>query len=255
MASPDNILADVDNFLQDLANSSASPPQEHLSMPHQHGPHEHPMHGHEGHMMQHGMGMGMGMHEGHMMKMWFHGGWNEVILFDFWRIDSLSGLILSFIAIFIMGAMYEGIKWFRVFLQMSNSAPKCCRQSENGISLQHVVQDKAPLQDEVGRSNSNENVYNPTTTPPSHTIRSHNRRSSPYTNSSPCSSARLIQAALYIVQLVLAYWLMLIVMTYNTWLTIAVILGAGFGHWLFAVLKIRDAAGETADSFATDACH
>ncbi|KHJ92768.1 Ctr copper transporter family protein [Oesophagostomum dentatum] len=209
------------------------------------------MHNHH-EMMQHG---GMMMHEGHMMKMWFHGGYNEVILFDFWRIDSLSGLIFSFIAIFIMGAMYEGIKWFRVYLQMNSSATHSSHRRENGITLQHVVHDKAPLQNEVARSNSNEDVYNPTTTPPSHAIRSQNRRSSPYSSSPPFSSVRLIQAALYIIQLVLAYWLMLIVMTYNTWLTIAVIVGAGFGHWLFAVLKFQDTASETADSFATDACH
>ncbi|EYC25323.1 hypothetical protein Y032_0012g1822 [Ancylostoma ceylanicum] len=196
-----------------------------------------------------------GGHEGHVMKMWFHGGWNEVILFDFWRIDSFSGLVLSFIAIFIMGAMYEGIKWFRVYLQMNNSMADLTAPKENGISLQHVVHDKAPLHNEVVRSSSNEDVYNPTTTPPSHAVRSHNRRASPYSNSSPCSSVRLIQASLYVIQLVLAYWLMLIVMTYNTWLTIAVILGAGFGHWLFAVLKFREPTGETADSFATDACH
>ncbi|VDM76483.1 unnamed protein product [Strongylus vulgaris] len=281
MASPDNVLADVDTFLQELANSTVKP-SEHLSMSHRHGPHEQHMHGnHVG--MQHGMGMGM--HDGHMMKMWFHGGYNEVILFDFWRIGSISGLVISFIAIFVMGAMYEGIKWFRVYLQMSNSTASSCSQRENGISLQHVVYDKAPLQNDIARSTSNEDVYNPTTTPPSHAIRSHNRRSSPYTSSSPCSSVRLTQAALYVAQLVLAYWLMLIVMTYNTWLNdrlttacslgdvelvcnqlflnslahrfaaIAVILGAGFGHWLFAVLKFRDLAGETADSFATDACH
>ena len=30
---------------------------------------------------------------GHEMKMYFHGGYTEVILFDSWRIDSLGGLI------------------------------------------------------------------------------------------------------------------------------------------------------------------
>lgn len=80
---------------------------------------------------------------------------------------------------------------------------------------------------------------------------------------------RLSQALLYIVQLVVAYWLMLIVMTYNIWLSessflkldfesvlaIAVILGAGFGHWLFAALRFANPDGEAADQIATDACH
>lgn len=36
---------------------------------------------------------------------------------------------------------------------------------------------------------------------------------------------------------------------------LAVILGAGFGHWIFAVLHFANPNGEAADSIATDACH
>ena len=51
---------------------------------------------------------------GHMMMMmYFHGGFNEVILFDFWRISTLAGLIGSMIGCFIMGVLYEGIKSYR----------------------------------------------------------------------------------------------------------------------------------------------
>lgn len=52
----------------------------------------------------------------HMMSMAFHGGYNETILFDFWKISSLSGLIWSMIAIFLVAAMYEGLKYYREFL-------------------------------------------------------------------------------------------------------------------------------------------
>lgn len=31
----------------------------------------------------------------HTMKMWFHSGYEEVILFDFWRIETLSGELFS----------------------------------------------------------------------------------------------------------------------------------------------------------------
>ena len=48
-----------------------------------------------------------------MMMMYFHGGFNEVILFDFWRISTLGGLIGSMIGCFIMGVLYEGIKSYR----------------------------------------------------------------------------------------------------------------------------------------------
>ena len=51
-----------------------------------------------------------------MMKMYFHGGYNEVILFDFWRISTLGGLIGSMIGCFILGILYEGFKFLREFL-------------------------------------------------------------------------------------------------------------------------------------------
>merc|ERR1719278_2475517 len=49
----------------------------------------------------------------HMMKMYFHGGYEEVILFDFWRISTLGGLIGSMIGCFILGILYEGLKFLR----------------------------------------------------------------------------------------------------------------------------------------------
>ena len=57
--------------------------------------------------------IGLGMD---MMKMYFHGGYNEVILFDFWRISTLGGLIASMVGCFILGILYEGLKFLREFL-------------------------------------------------------------------------------------------------------------------------------------------
>ncbi|CAI2319160.1 unnamed protein product [Caenorhabditis sp. 36 PRJEB53466] len=216
----------ADNFLDELAGKAVEP----VKVPEE--AEEHEEHGHGGH----------GGHEGHMMKMWFHGGFEEVILFDFWRTDSLFGMLLSCAAIFIMGATYEGVKWFRVFLQMSQTqsqvlANKSCvetTRSSAGTCHQSVSRSASKPQSEPFLLTS-----------------SVVRNSAP----APFSPQRLVQMLLYILQLVLAYWLMLIVMTYNTYLTAAVVLGAGFGHWLFAVLQLRNSDGEATDSFETDACH
>jgi copper transporter 1 len=43
----------------------------------------------------------------------------------------------------------------------------------------------------------------------------------------------LIQTVLHIVQFTASYWLMLVFMTYNVWLCLAVVLGAGSGYLLF----------------------
>merc|ERR1719244_2017533 len=56
------------------------------------------------------------MNHADMMKMYFHGGYNEVILFDFWRISSVGGLIGSMIGCFLLGVLYEGLKFFREFM-------------------------------------------------------------------------------------------------------------------------------------------
>lgn len=46
--------------------------------------------------------------------------------------------------------------------------------------------------------------------------------------------SHMIQTLLHIVQMTLSYLLMLIAMTYNTYLLLAVVFGAGLGHFLFA---------------------
>lgn len=59
-------------------------------------------------------------------------------------------MLLSCAAIFIMGATYEGVKWFRVFLQMTQTqaqvlANKSCVEVSNFIflyvSLKNILSD------------------------------------------------------------------------------------------------------------------
>ncbi|VDD92853.1 unnamed protein product [Enterobius vermicularis] len=189
----------------------------------------HHMHHHHHHQHM-GMGEEMGMMTGdtmsssnhQMMKMWFHGGYDEVILFDFWRINSFCGLITSCLVIFVMSALYEGVKWFRVYLQMA---------SEKVDSQNCLLEER----------HHNGLVYKPTTTTSN--------------NVTAGFQVRGFQGVLYAVQLTLAYWMMLVAMTFNSYLTIAVIVGAAFGHWLFAVLKCFNSQADRLNSLATDACH
>merc|ERR1712126_283577 len=64
-------------------------------------------------MENHRMGMN---HNDGMMKMYFHGGYNEVILFSFWRISTVGGLIGSMIGCLLLGILYEGLKFLREIL-------------------------------------------------------------------------------------------------------------------------------------------
>jgi len=48
------------------------------------------------------------------------------------------------------------------------------------------------------------------------------------------SMGHIIQSLLHIVQMTLSYFLMFIAMTFNSYLFVAIVLGAGLGHFLFA---------------------
>lgn len=48
--------------------------------------------------------------------MQFHFGYTETILINQWSIASVGGLIGSMVAIIIMGALYEGLKYYREYL-------------------------------------------------------------------------------------------------------------------------------------------
>ncbi|TXT07363.1 hypothetical protein VHUM_03083 [Vanrija humicola] len=45
--------------------------------------------------------------------------------------------------------------------------------------------------------------------------------------------ARVRRAALYAASVAIAYWLMLVAMTYNTYLFSAIVVGAGIGHYIY----------------------
>ena len=44
------------------------------------------------------------------MTMVFHGGYNETILFSFWEINSLAGLVVSMVALLVLSAVLELVK-------------------------------------------------------------------------------------------------------------------------------------------------
>ncbi|CAD1471484.1 unnamed protein product, partial [Heterotrigona itama] len=48
------------------------------------------------------------------------------------------------------------------------------------------------------------------------------------------STMHVLQTVVHVIQLVIGYFLMLIFMTYNVWLCIAVALGAALGYWMFS---------------------
>ena len=46
-------------------------------------------------------------------QMYFHFSLGDVVLFEFWKVNSYGALISSMIGIFIAAMLYEGLKYFR----------------------------------------------------------------------------------------------------------------------------------------------
>lgn len=182
---------------------------DHGSMDHGSMGHDHMGHGNMQHAgMDHSMHMqkeavsgacsNMGMHG---MSMFFHAGYCETVLFESWKISSIGGLIGSMIGIMIMATLYEGLKYYREYLFWKTYS-----------SLQYRSVTMPQEKNVVAEDNR---VVQPTMLSWMHSF----------------------QTFLHIVQVILSYFLMLIFMTYNVWLCIAVVLGAAIGYFLFGWKK------------------
>ncbi|XP_066979869.1 high affinity copper uptake protein 1 isoform X2 [Macrobrachium rosenbergii] len=132
------------------------------------------------------------------MSMSFHFGYNEVILFDWWSISDVGGLIGSMVGIFVLATLYEGLKYWREDLM------------RKAIAKQEYVGNAS--KGNCGEENKQIQV---------------NMLSLPHAT----------QTLLHMLQMIVSYFLMLIFMTYNVWLCIAVVLGAGLGYFLFGWRK------------------
>lgn len=148
--------------------------------------------------MGHGMHMSMnGSDEcGNGMAMFFHTGNCEYILFEGVQTKSVAGMVGACIVIFCLAVLYEGLKVLREYLLK--------RALVSGSKYQEVTIGTKGLSDPQVKSRL-----------------------------SMISGSHLTQTLLHVIQVFVSYCLMLVFMTYNVWLCIAVLLGAGAGYFFF----------------------
>jgi len=166
--------------------------------------------------MGHGSEMGMkmdGMDHMSMMKMYFHFGISETILFFGWQTSNVGQLIGSCLLLFVVALLYEGLKVFREELLLKAHLELHERNSPETI----------PTNDETGENGvgSDQVII----------------QSGPSTASKMLNKWHFLQSLLHIVQVTVSYMLMLVFMTYNVWLCLAVVLGAGAGYFFFGWRK------------------
>jgi len=156
-----------------------------------------------GSMDHSGSGLGCDM-DMMMMQMWFTTDVKCTILFEQWKTTSVGSMIGSCVGILAMAILYEGLKYFRERLH---------RRSYVAINFSKV------------------------STPGANGAEVNQTKTSVSCMQSMCSGSHFIQTLLHCIQLALSYLLMLIVMTYNVWPCLAVVLGCTIGYFLFGWQK------------------
>ncbi|XP_062410427.1 high affinity copper uptake protein 1 [Sardina pilchardus] len=163
--------------------------------------------GHGGHTMDHTMDHGdhgdHGGDMGHMMQMTFYFGYTNVeLLFAGLVINTPGAMAGACIGVFLLAVFYEGLKIGREFLLRRNQV--------------NVRYNSMPVPGADG-----------TVLMETHKTVGQRMLSLPHT----------LQTVLHIIQVVVSYFLMLVFMTYNGYLCIAVAAGAGVGYFLFSWKK------------------
>ncbi|CAG5122185.1 unnamed protein product [Candidula unifasciata] len=156
--------------------------------------------------MDHGsMDMDMGNHSMDMgMAMYFHDGYKEYVLFEPCYTRSVGAMVGACFIIFFVAILYEGLKFLReVLLQRS-------------LSGRHMgAYDISEHKSASSREQINAEIRTPSVM------------------SRILSCDHLMQTLLHMVQVFISYCLMLVFMTYNVWLCVAIIVGAGVGYFCF----------------------
>ncbi|KAM6431349.1 high affinity copper uptake protein 1 isoform 1-T4 [Liasis olivaceus] len=140
---------------------------------------------------------------GGMMEMTFHFSYHNVpLLFSGLVINTAGEMAGAFVAIFFLAMFYEGLKIARESL---------LRKSQVSIRYNSMP---VPGQNGTVLMETHKTV-----------------------GQQMLSFPHLFQTILHIIQVVVSYFLMLIFMTYNAYLCIAVALGAGAGYFFFSWKK------------------
>ncbi|XP_063066357.1 high affinity copper uptake protein 1 isoform X1 [Engraulis encrasicolus] len=173
--------------------------------------------------------MDHGDHGGHdmMMQMTFYFGCKNVeLLFAGLVINTPGEMVGACIACFLLAIFYEGLKIGREFLLRRNQVNVRYNSmpvpGADGTVLMETHKTVGGVPQPLNfKSNSVDSL--------SSRERMYRQRM--------LSLAHLIQTLLHIIQVVVSYFLMLVFMTYNGYLCIAVAAGAGVGYFLFSWKK------------------
>ncbi|XP_036604052.1 probable low affinity copper uptake protein 2 [Trichosurus vulpecula] len=127
---------------------------------------------------------------------------NEVeLLFDFWKVHSSAGMAVSVLVVLLLAVLYEGIKVGKVKLF-------------HWSLLSQPPNHSQPLTEYTDQESTS-----------SGSAQANNDRTRMFLS-------HLGQSLIHVAQVVIGYFVMLAVMSYNTWIFLGVILGSAIGYYL-----------------------
>ncbi|XP_062123848.1 protein SLC31A2 [Drosophila sulfurigaster albostrigata] len=168
----------------------------------------------------------------HGMNMYFHFSELATILFSFWKTDSALSILAACVVVFIVAVLYELLKFYREWLRrnenkrrLEGGAHRRRRRHSRRSRRRHRSSSMTVDSDSVGE------VSLPMSTA-SGVVPNDGRNKVRLPWLAPM---HMYQTLLHMVQVTISFMLMLVFMTFNVWLCMAVVLGAGLGYFLFFV--------------------
>ncbi|TNN11417.1 High affinity copper uptake protein [Schistosoma japonicum] len=162
------------------------------------------------------------------MKMYFNTDLHYTLLFSSWIIDTVGKAIVACFGSFIFAIIYEALESLRQNLLLRAACNNRCGRVENSYGGPSCPGCQNPSD-----TNSNKGYLNPVES--NEEVHVSVLQNSYYEKlRSYCTRYHLIQTMLHMIHAFMGYMLMLIVMTYNVYLLLAVLFGFTLGYFLFA---------------------
>ncbi|TFY73809.1 hypothetical protein EWM64_g10202 [Hericium alpestre] len=192
------------------------------------------------------MDHGNGGHGGHGdmdmgPKCSMHMLWNTQIIdtcvvFKEWHISSRFTFALSFLAIILLSVGYEWLRAYQrsVDLRVAQALAKARSKAKPSVSGRSSPELSAQDIEEAGLLTGRVRKAGSVPVP---------------------LFTRILRAALYGVSVFISFFLMLVFMTYNAYLILAVVIGAGLGHFIYGAEMDVDAVLGGAGTGKGMACH
>ncbi|KAI8967815.1 Ctr copper transporter [Mycotypha africana] len=132
------------------------------------------------------------------------------IVFEFWHIHNILELVMSCLAIFLIAAGYEYIRVCFASCEQWSQAEK------KKVAGQNALVGNGGNEEDCETANQGGSFLRKNMILARYSYRE-----------------QALRSIIYAFLVAVSFWLMLVFMTYNGYLMIAVVLGAGIGHFLF----------------------